>query len=402
MIPRLKPYLGSGEFLSLLTNIPDAVEKFEDSFAHKFDCRYGVAFPYGRSAIWAFLKAVGISGSDIVMPAYTCSVVAHAAVLSGNTPVFVDIDLFDYNMDLGLLEKAITDRTKVVVATHLFGYPMDVSAVQDMVGDAEKKYGNRIYVIQDCAHSFGARSKGEMVCGKPDCAVFGLNISKTITSIFGGMFTTNDTEIHQKVRSFRDDNFHRQGFPKAVKRAAYLFSVGVAFNESVYSAVRWLQSNTPMLNRFTTAYHLDEKIHFPPDYLDRMINMEARVGLAQLERYDSIVERRIETVKYYDQELRGCPGFELPPLIQGATYSHYVPRAENRDQLVERLLKEGIELGKLVDYVIPDTAPYRKYATGEYPQSRKALGKVINLPIYYGLGKEGSKKVVEKILECTD
>jgi perosamine synthetase len=395
MIPRLKPYLGSKEFLSILGRIPDAVEQFEKSFARKFDCRYGVAFPYGRSAIWAFLKAVGVSESEIVMPAYTCSVVAHAAVLSGSIPVFVDIDLFDYNMDLRLLEAAITDRTRVVVATHLFGYPMDTATVQDIVNHAAKRFGNRIYVIQDCAHSFGARFKGEMVCGKPDCAVFGLNISKTITSIFGGMFTTNDNEIHQKVRTFRDENFHRQGLPKALKRIAYLFSVGAAFNESVYSAVRWVKSNTQMLNRFTTAYHLDEKIRFPPDYLDRMINLEARVGLAQLQRYDSIIEKRIETAKYYDQALGGCIGLELPPLIEGATYSHYVPRAENRDQLVERLLKQGIELGKLVDYVIPDTAPYIKYARGEYPQSRKALGQVINLPIYAVLKKGPRERIVQ-------
>jgi len=93
MIPRFKPFLGKEELLAAL--IPDAyaVEKFAAEFAKTFETKYALAFPYGRSALWAFFKAMDIKNSEIIMPAYTCSVVAHAIVLSGNRPRFVDITL---------------------------------------------------------------------------------------------------------------------------------------------------------------------------------------------------------------------------------------------------------------------------------------------------------------------
>jgi len=92
-------------------NINTSVEKFEKEFANKFCAVDAVAFPYGRSAQWAFLSTIGMKNKKILMPAYTCSVVAHSIVLSGNTPQFIDIDLHDFNMDLDLAEKAIDEKT---------------------------------------------------------------------------------------------------------------------------------------------------------------------------------------------------------------------------------------------------------------------------------------------------
>jgi hypothetical protein len=100
MIPRFSPWLGWPEFFVLFKPNKGAVEKFEKEFAKSFQAVDAVAFPYGRSAQWAFFKAMGVENAEVIMPAYTCSVVAHAVTLSGNTPRFVDIDLHDYNMNL--------------------------------------------------------------------------------------------------------------------------------------------------------------------------------------------------------------------------------------------------------------------------------------------------------------
>ena len=95
MIPRFKPWLGCAEFFALFRPNKGVVERFEQAFAQKFKAVDAVAFPYGRSAQWAFFHAVGIKNGEIIMPAYTCSVVAHAVTLSGNTPRFIDIDLHE-------------------------------------------------------------------------------------------------------------------------------------------------------------------------------------------------------------------------------------------------------------------------------------------------------------------
>ena len=212
--------------------------------------------------------------------------VAHATVLSGNKPVFVDNTLIDYNMDLEGLEKAITARTRAVIPTHLFGYAMDSAQVNKIVKKAEKRFGQRIYIIEDCAHSFDASWQGRPVINIGDGALFGLGISKQITSIFGGMFTTDDKDIAERLRAWRDSNFKPGDWVKSLRRVLYLMAVYPAFNETLYGLVYCLQEKTPILNRLTKAYHLDEAIHFPPDFDTQMCNVEASVGLAQLAKYN--------------------------------------------------------------------------------------------------------------------
>ena len=156
MTPRFKPALGWSELLALFKFKRGAVKKFEQAFARKFEAVDAVSFPYGRSAQWAFFKALGIEGAEVIMPSYTCSVVAHAVSLSGNTPRFVDIDLYDYNMNLDLAETLITPKTRAVIATHTFGYPQDLDRLEKMVENAEQKFGHKVWLIQDCCHAFGA------------------------------------------------------------------------------------------------------------------------------------------------------------------------------------------------------------------------------------------------------
>ena len=107
MIPRFRPWLDWEELSTLFSRNKGCVEKFEKEFARKFQAVDAVAFPYGRSAQWAFFKTIGLENTEVIMPAYTCSVVAHAVSLSGNVPRFIDIDLADFNMNLDLVEEAI-------------------------------------------------------------------------------------------------------------------------------------------------------------------------------------------------------------------------------------------------------------------------------------------------------
>jgi len=382
MIPRFKPYLGGEELLAALRRQEGSVTRFEEAFARTFEARYAITFPYGRSGLWAFFKALGIEGAEVIMPAYTCVVVAHAIVLSGNTPRFVDITLHDYNMDLEQVEAAINERTRAIIATHLFGYPLNVDRLGAIVRAAEARLGHKIWVVQDCAHAFGARWQGKLVCNEGDAALFGLNISKMITSVFGGMITTNDPKLYEKLRAFRDKHFIQPGLLKHIRRFLYLLAVYLAFNERLYGLVNWLQEKTPLLDRLTKAYHLDDQIHFPPDYLDRMIELEARVGLAQLRKYPQIVRHRQENARYYTEKLQGIPGWTLPPLVEGATYSHYVGRVPDRPGLLSALRRRGVQLGQLIEYSVPHMPAYRRYAEGQhFPDSLLCSRHTINLPI---------------------
>jgi perosamine synthetase len=377
MIPRFNPYLGRQEIFALFRRNASAVERFEKEFAKAFQAADAVAFPYGRSALWAFLQVVGVKDSEIVIPAYTCSVVAHAIILSGNRPAFVDIRLTDYNMDLELLPAAINENTRAVVATHLFGYPLDLEKVEKIVAEAEARYGQKIWLIQDCAHSFGATWKGRMVGTSGDTALYALNISKTITAIFGGILTFQNQKLADKIRAWRDAKFRQPRLLKSLLRRLYLLAVYAAFDERVYRLAWWLEEKTPFLNSLTRAYHLDENIRFPPDHMDLMLNVEAEVGLEQLKKYPEIIGRRREMAGWYDRNLKKRAEWVFPPLVEGATYSHYVIRVPDRSAVVREYAEKGIQLGELIQYSVPELKPYRQ-PNQYFPNSKKASTSTIN------------------------
>lgn len=379
MIPRFKPWLDRKELFALFKPNSGAVRRFEKQFAREFGANDAVAFPYGRSALWAFLQAVGVKEAEVILPAYTCSVVAHGITLSGNTPRFVDINLTDYNMDLEKFADAINDKTRAVVATHLFGYPLDIDRVESIVAEAESRYGHKIWLIQDCAHSFGATWKGRLVGTSGDAGLYALNISKMMTSIFGGMLTFQDPELADKVRTWRDKHFKRPGKLKAIWRRLYLLAVYLAFNNRVYGLTWWLQQKTPLLNRLTKSYHLDDKVHFPPDYADLMLDVEAMVGMEQLRKYPDIISRRRETAAWYHNNLPRIKNWKFPPLVEGATYSHYVIRVPDRNEVIEEFASKGIQLGELIQYSVPEL---NSYTNGySYSASSHASQTTINIPV---------------------
>ena len=398
MIPRLKPFLGTEELMALLCSDKDTVVRFEATFAHAFETKHALAFPYGRSAIWAFFKALGIVKAEIIMPSYTCAVVAHATVLSGNIPRFVDINLTDYNMDLDQVAAGINEFTRAIVATHLFGYPMDVDRISTIARDAEARYGHKIWVIQDCAHAFGARWQGKLVCNEGDVALFGLGISKTITSIFGGMLTTHNAELAARLRDWRDSHFVRPGTLKSLRRCLYLLSIYPAFNKHIYGLVNWLEEKTPLLDHFTKAYHLDGIICLPPDYLIKMTDIEARVGMAQVQKYSEIIRCRLTHACYYDEHLRGVPCLVLPPVVEGATYSHYPVRVQDRRPWFAAARKAGVQLGQLIEYSIPEIPSYRQYKDRDFPNSLKAMNEMINLPVHADLSERDMERLAESLL----
>jgi dTDP-4-amino-4,6-dideoxygalactose transaminase len=322
-------------------------------------------------------------------------------VLSGNIPRFIDATGYDYNMDLDQVAEAINERTRMIVATHLFGYPLDIYKLEELVKNAEQRYGHKIWVLQDCAHAFGAAWRGAPVCRFGDAAFFGLNISKMMTSIFGGMLVTDNEELALRLRAWRDANFTKPGWLKDIRRRLYLLAMYPAFDERFYGLVYWLQYQTHLLDYFTRSYHLDEKIHFPPDYMDQMLDIEAQVGLTQLQRYDAIVAARRETARYYAEHLADLENISLPPLVDGATYSHYVIRVKERDRVMQYFGRRGVQLGHLIEYSIPHEAAYRQYAgSDQFANSLHFSQNLINLPIYAGLKESDREKVVRVMRSC--
>ena len=218
-----------------------------------------------------------------------------------------------------------------------------------------------------------------MIGTSGDTAVYAFNISKLMTSIFGGMLTFQDQELASRVRTWRDEHYKKPGALKGLKRRLYLLAIYIAFHPLVYGFTWWLQERTSLLHRYTKSFHLDEKIHFPPDYLVGMSNVEAAVGLVQLKKYPQIIENRRDLARWYDNNLEREEGWVFPPICDGATYSHYVVQVPCRSDVKTKLKTQKIEIGTLIEYSIPDTSCYsqNKYNS---PNSTKMSTVVINFP----------------------
>jgi dTDP-4-amino-4,6-dideoxygalactose transaminase len=396
MIPRLKPAFTDAELAAALRwGSPDDVAVFEREFAAAFEARAAVAFPYGRTALKALLHTLDLKDAEVIAPSYTCVVVQHATLLSGNVPVFVDNTMTDYNMDLDRLAGAITPRTGAILATHLFGFPLDLDRFRAIVSGAEQRFGRKIWVIQDCAHAFGARWKGRLVCKEGDAALFGLNISKMLSSIFGGMLTFPDAELASKVRAWRDAHLTPATAVKSASRLAYLLATYPAFAQASYGVVHYLQYRTSVLDRLTRAYHLDDEVRFPPDANEQMLPIEARVGRVQLGKHDSIVQRRRAIAARYTAALADRPGWTLPPLVEGATYSHYPVRVPDRQGAVDHFAARGVHLGEVVEYSVAHLPAYGPYAAGqEFPNSLYCSAHMVNLPIHPQLSDRDVDRVI--------
>jgi perosamine synthetase len=394
MIPRFKPSIGVAELGATFRREPGTVARFEQAFAVRFGASQGIAFNYGRSAMFALCKVLGLEGAEVIIPAYTCSVVAHAIVVSGNVCRFVDNNLCDYNMDLAQLESAINERTRMVVATHLFGFPADVDRLQAIVDDASRRGGHKIWLVQDCAHAFGARWRGKLVSQAGDLGLFGLGISKMMTSVSGGMLTTSNTDLAAKIRAWRDANFREPSTARQLRQQIFLAASKTAFSAPCYGVVRWLEDETSLLDGMTKAYHLDGMIRLPPDYDDRMSDVEAQVGLVQLARYDHFEARRREHARFYRQHLTPPGDWVMPPDIEGATYSHFAVRVADRDATLKSFLKSGVQLGQLIQYSVPHLTEYGPAAPSEFPNSWLCSRHTINLPVHPGLSEAERDSVV--------
>ncbi|WP_193370353.1 DegT/DnrJ/EryC1/StrS family aminotransferase [Pelagibius marinus] len=379
MIPRLSPDIplaGLGQ--ALHPSPPDAVDRFEAAFAEVAGTRHAIAFPYGRTALICLLQAMGLKDRQIICPSYTCVVVPHAIEYSGNESVFVDVSEDSFLMDMDLAEQAVNERTKALIATSLFGEPVDL----DRLARFEERFP-AVAIIQDCAHSFFCSDKGKPVHKHGVAAIYGLNFSKILTSVFGGMVTTDDDDLAEAIRTSRARTVSAAGLKKEISRRLYYVAALCALNPVMFG-LTWRLSRLGVLDRFI-RYFDEFKIDMPADYLTEMAPFEAMIGIGQLKRYQDIVSHRRMIAGRYHHALSGAKHLTLPPNPEGATFSHYVVRTDDAARYLALAEDAGIELGELIDYFVPDLPAYKDHLSFGAGIGRRYVGRVVNLPVHRGV-----------------
>ena len=322
--------------------------------------------------------AMGLKGREILVPAWTCVVVPHAVVLSGNEPTFIDCGSGSFNMDLDLADKAVTAETGAMISTSIFGEPVNADKL-----DAFRRRHPEIRIIQDCAHSFNCNWQGRSIPAAGDAAVFGLNISKIMNSIFGGMITTDDEELFLKLRDVRKQVLRPAPWYRAWERRLYYIASTLSLSPLFFGITNKIEK-CGILDRFV-KYYDDAKIDFPHDWDIGMTGVEAAVGIRQCRRYPEIVARRRENARIYREAFSLLPCVVLPPAPAGATWSHFTMLVPERlrEKLVERLEAAGVQIGVLIEYCIPEMRAYAaRRPQNPCPVASGNSRRSINLPVW--------------------
>lgn len=371
MIPLAKPSIGRQEVAGVERVLKSGwlisgpyVEEFERKVARFIGTRHAVAVNSGTAALHTALAACGIRpGDEVLVPSFTFIASANSVLHQGAHPVLVDVDPHTYNIDPAAAEGKITEKTKAIMVVHQFGQPAYMKPLLEICEE------RRLVLVEDAACAFGAKYDGRRVGGIGDAGCFSFHPRKIITTGEGGMITTNDDEVAKKARQIRSQGMKVETWRREKSK----------------------DINLPKFSLLGYNY--------------RMPDVAAAIGLAQLVRVKSFIDRRRKIAKLYDEGLKDIDEISGPKVIDGAfhAYQSYVVRVEmgDRDRVITELRRRGIasQVGTQAIHLEPLYQAELGYKAGDLPGSEEALRKSLSLPIFYDLTDRNVRKVVNAVRE---
>lgn len=334
-----------------ISSLGSYVRQFEEQFAEYCRVKHAISVANGTVALHLALISTGIGpGDEVIVPSLTFVATANVVRHAGAKPVFVDVDESYWTLDPIKLEEKITSRTKAIIPVHLYGHPADMDRILKI---AE---AHQLIVIEDAAEAHGAEYKGKKVGGLGNLGCFSFYGNKTLTTGEGGMVLTDDDNFAERARFLKDHGMSK------------------------------------------------ERRYWHPEigYNYRMTNLQAAVGVAQLERLDSIVSRKREIAAYYRRNLGACAGIDLHPEAEWAKNSYWMYSIVikddfglSRDELMVELEDKNIETRPFF-YPMHQLPPYRE-KDGNYPASDRLSQRGMNLPSYPGLSDHDIDRICSVI-----
>ena len=359
-IPVAAPVLGDEE----LANVVEAVRsgwissrgvfigEFERQFAAFCGVRHGIAVTNGTTALHLSLLAAGVRpGDEVLVPTLTFVATANVVRYCGATPVFVDSDRATWQLDPGLLEAKVTERTRAIIPVHLYGHPCDMDPILELAGR------RGLTVIEDAAEAHGARYRGRVVGGLGSVGCFSFYGNKLITTGEGGICLTDDGALAERLRLLRDHGMDP-------KRPYWHETIGFNY---------------------------------------RMTNLQAAVGVAQVAKLTGFIARKREIAAWYREALE--------PLARLGRISLHptAPWAENVFWMYSVLLEDVRtsldEVRSRLDDRGVDSRPFfhpmhtlPPYATGErLPVAEDLAARGLNLPSGVGLERDQIERVAKAL-----
>lgn len=366
-VPFARPYLRGDEGEAVAAAIASGwvsqgprVREFEARFAERVGAAHAIATTSCTSALHLALYGLGVSpGDEVIVPSLSFIATANAVWQCGATPVFADVDPETLNLDSEAAERAITPRTKLIMPVHQIGLPADMDSLMDVAA----RHG--LAIMEDAACAIGAHYKGQPIGSVGPVACFSLHPRKVITTGEGGVITVADDALAARLRQLR---------------------------QHAMSVSDLARHNT---DRVVFESYPERGFNY------RMTDMQAALGLCQLEILDEVLERRRVRCERYNGALSAIPEIETPtdPPYASRTWQSYCIRIRpeagiDRNELMQQLLDDGIGSRKGI-MAIHEEAAY----PGEYdlPHTEAASHEMLMLPLFPDLTAEQQDYVIARL-----
>lgn len=368
MIPIAKPYLTAEEAQAAYDTILTGwitqgprVAEFEEKFAAYTGAKYAVAVSNCTTALHLAMIVAGVGVDDeVICPSMSYVATANSIKYVGAIPVFAEVNPATYNLDVKDTAKKITAKTKAILLVHQIGMPADIDAFRQL---AEK---HNLKLIEDAACAAGSAYKGGKIGSHSSLVCFSFHPRKVVSTGDGGMITTDNEAYYNRMKLLRQH--------------------GMSVNDRV---------------RHESAKVIFED-HVEVGYNYRMTDIQAAVGIKQLEKLDWIVAERRKIAEKYNEAFRDIEHIRLPIEENGyfsnyQSYSIYLKDdcPISRNELMQKMLDDGISTRRGIMTSHRETAYKTEYAGLSLPVSEKAADQSIILPLYIPMKEEDINKVIE-------
>jgi dTDP-4-amino-4,6-dideoxygalactose transaminase len=372
-IPLAKPMLGKEEaqlaYDTILTNWVTQgprVAEFEEKFAHYTGAKYAVALSNCTTALHLSMIVAGIGeGDEVICPSMSYIATANCIMYVGAEPVFAEVDPITYNIDPEDVLRRITPRTKAILIVHQIGLPANISAFRKICDE------HNLILIEDAACAAGSSYQGAKIGSHSDLVCFSFHPRKVITTGDGGMLTTNNESYYNRLRLLRQH--------------------GMSVNDRV--------------RHESTKVIIEDHLEVGFNY--RLTDIQAAVGIKQLERLDDIIAERTKIALRYLRELADVPGIRLPSVPEDRTtnwqsFSIYLlPSCPvDRNELMQRLLDVGVASRRGVMTSHRETAYKNSGVDYHLPMSEDAADRSIVIPLYVPMSDEEVSYVIAQFKAC--
>lgn len=375
----------------------DNIEKTEKELRRYLNAKYSFSFNSGRSALMTILKALNLSpGKEILIQAFTCNATVNPILWNNLEPVFVDCNN-NFNLDINDLKKKISSKTRAVIVQHTFGIPAEIEKIKKICEQ------NNIILIEDCAHSLGASYKGKKVGTFGDLSFFSFSRDKVISSVYGGMIITNNSEIKQKIEKI----YKKIDFPSSFWVFQQLIHP-LLFEYLFLPLYNFLKIGKVMLilaqqlKIVSKAVHYTEKQGKKPSYFPaKLPNGLATLALNQIKKIDKFNKHRRELAKIYQKEFSGTE-FKFPVLEKekDPIYLRFPLTHSSAHEIIVKSWSNNLLIG---DWYRSPVAPYDTnlkkvhYQKGSCPKAEELTLSTFNLPTHINISKEQARKITQFI-----